>query len=73
MSRQHKPNGGRKKIYGSTAERVAAYRARKNLKSFTVQIPEELFDQMEDFLKYKDLSKSAAVEKLIRTQLLRKR
>ncbi len=64
---------GRPRIYGSTAERVAAYRARKNLKSFSVEIPAELYNQLEDFLKFKDTSKSAIVEKLIRSQLLRKR
>ena len=63
----------RQKIYNSTAERVAAFRERRNLKSFTVQIPADLYSKMEEYLKYKNLSKSVVVEKLIRTQLLRKR
>ena len=64
---------GRQKIYASTAERVAAYRKRKKLKSFTVEIPAELYEQFEEYLKFKDTSKSAVVARLLKTQLLRKR
>lgn len=64
---------GRPRIYASTAERVAAHRARKNLKSFTVEIPGELYEQFEEYLRFKDTSKSAVVARLLKTQLLRKR
>jgi len=38
-----------------------------------VSLPGELLDEFEQFLKFKDLSKQAVIEKLLRTQLLRKR
>lgn len=65
--------GGRPRIYKTNAERVAAHRARHKLKAFTVEIPAELYEGLENYLKFRDESKSAVVARLIRTQLLRKR
>ncbi len=64
---------GRKKLYSSDAEKQKAYRERNNLSSVVVQLPADLVQKFEDFLKFKDLTKSEVIEKLIRTQLLRKR
>jgi len=64
---------GRKKQYENTAARVAAYRERNNLKTFTVQLDEDLFAQLEAYLEFKTLTKSQVIEKLIKNQLLRKR
>lgn len=57
----------------STAERQRAFRAKNNLKSFTVHINIELWEALEKYQIGKDLSKSTIVEKLLRNQLLRKR
>lgn len=57
----------------TAAERQRKYRAKNNLKSFTVHIDEELWSALEVYQLGKDLTKSAVVEKLLRTQLLRKR
>lgn len=57
----------------SAAERQRKYRAKNNLKSFTVHIDMELWEALEKYQLGKDLTKSAIVEKLLRNQLLRKR
>lgn len=64
---------GRKRVYASTAERVAAWRARHAKKAFTVNLPIDLIDDLKKHLEFKDLTTDACIEKLIRTQLLRKR
>lgn len=63
----------RPRVYESDAERVAAYRARKNLVPVTVNLPADVVQGLENYLKFKDTTKAAVFEKLIRTQLLRKR
>lgn len=55
------------------AERQAAYRARNALVPVTVDLPRELVDGLNDYLKFKDTSKNDVFAKLIRSQLLRKR
>lgn len=64
---------GRKPLYDSPSKRQAAFRERHNLKSFTVNLPVELVDQFNEFLKFKDVKRDAVIEKLLRSQLLRKR
>lgn len=64
---------GRKPVYADTAARVAAYRARNQLQVLHVELPRELIEQFEEFLKFKDITKREVIEKLLRTQLLRKR
>jgi len=63
----------RPRLYSSDAERQRAYRQRNDLAVLQVQLPRELVSQFEEWLKFKDRSKSEVVEKLLRTQLLRKR
>lgn len=72
----------RPRVYESTAARVKAYRERKGLKTFTVQIPEPLYIKFEAYLKARNAdrvqglveeSKSDIVIRLIQTQLLRAR
>jgi hypothetical protein len=38
-----------------------------------VALPREVVDGLEEYLRFRDTSKSKVIEKLIRTQLLRKR
>ncbi|HWW06331.1 hypothetical protein [Collimonas sp.] len=57
----------------TAAERKRLQRERAGLVTFTVELPEDLVEQFNEFLRFKDLTKSAVIEKLIRSQLLRKR
>lgn len=63
----------RKRIHADDASRVAAYRKRHQLVTLSVDLPADLIDQFEAFMKFKDLTKAAVIEKLLRSQLLRKR
>lgn len=64
---------GRPAVYGSMAEKAAAYRARKGVKALTVEIPVELHAEFEAWLTAKGKKKSEVIAHLLRTQLLRKR
>lgn len=57
----------------TAAERQAAYRARNDLVTVSVELPRDLVEALTDYLQYKDTTKNAVFEKLLRTQLLRKR
>lgn len=57
----------------TAAERQAAYRARNSLVPVTVELPAELVAGLDEYLRFKDLSRNEVFAKLIRTQLLRKR
>ena len=61
------------KKYINAAARVAAYRERHKLVTLSVDIPADCVDGLNEYLKFKGLTKSSVIEKLIRTQLLRKR
>jgi len=63
----------RQKIHASPAARVAAYRERHALVTLSVDVPAELVAQLDNWMRFKDTTKAAVIEKLIRTQLLRKR
>lgn len=63
----------RPKKYASDADRQKAYRERNQLVNLCVQLPAELVSQFEEWLKFKDQTKADVIEKLLRTQLLRKR
>jgi hypothetical protein len=63
----------RAKIYASAAERQAAYRERNKLVTLTVEIPQEVFDAMQEYMKFKDKTKNEVVTGLLKNQLLRKR
>lgn len=63
----------RTKKHASAADRVRAFRAAKNLVSLSVDIPAELMDGLNAYLKFKGTTKAEVIAKLLRTQLLRKR
>jgi hypothetical protein len=61
---------GRTKIYASTAERVAAYRARQNKCTLTTQIDKKLMQRLDQYLYEgkdgkKDMTKSQVIEKAL--------
>lgn len=64
---------GRKRKYANDAEKQAAFRARSGRKSMTVSLPPELIERFDEYLKFKDLTKNDVIERLLITQLLRKR
>lgn len=68
---------GRKRKYASDAERQAAYRLRKGVKTLTVELPAELYTQFDEWVsnraKDTDTTKSKIIEDVIRKQVLRKR
>ena len=64
---------GRPRVYSSNAERVKAFRNRKGVKRFTVEVSSDTFDKLEKWLEFKDYTKSQIVEKLINDQLFRRR
>ena len=57
----------------TAAERKRLQRRRAGRVPFTVELPEDLIDQFNEYLRFKDLTRSAVIEKLLRSQLLRKR
>lgn len=57
----------------SPAERQAAYRARNNLVPVTVELPADLVDGLNEYLKFKDVTRNQVIARLLRSQLLRKR
>lgn len=65
--------GGRERIHENNAARVRAHREKHKLHAFTVELPEDLYKGLEEYLKFRDESKSAVVARLIKNQLLRKR
>lgn len=63
----------RARLYATDAEKQAAYRARHNTKTLNVQIPIELMEQLDEYMKFKCLTKAEVITKLLTQQLLRKR
>lgn len=63
----------RARIYENDAARVAAYRARKDLVTLSVDVPRDVAEGIEEYMRFKNLTKAAVITKLVRTQLLRKR
>lgn len=63
----------REKLHDSPAARVAAHRAKHGLVAFSVDLPLEVVEGLKEYLKFKGVTRSACIEKLITTQLLRKR
>ena len=59
--------------YASDTERVAAYRARHELVNFSVDLPRDVVDALAEWMRFKDFTRGQVIEKLIRSQLLRKR
>jgi hypothetical protein len=63
----------RPKIYANAAERQAAYRARNELVTLSVEIPREVMEALNEYLQFKDKTKNEVITKLLTNQLLRKR
>lgn len=63
----------RARIYENDAARVAAYRARKDLVTLSVDVPRDVAEGIEAYMQFKNLTKAAVITKLVRTQLMRKR
>ena len=63
----------RARIYENDAARVAAYRARNQLVTLSVDVPKDVAEGIEEYMRFKNLTKAAVITKLVRTQLLRKR
>lgn len=61
------------KKYPNDAARVAAHRARHDLVTLSVDVPRDVYDGINEYMQFKDLTKSAVITKLVRSQLLRKR
>lgn len=59
--------------YKNAAERVKAFREKRGLVTLTVDLPAEVVEGLNEYLKFKDLTKNKVIEKLITSQLLRKR
>lgn len=69
---------GRPRVHASDAERKAAYRERHRLVQLTVSVSAEVADAFNAYVERQlrdgaGLSKQAVVEKVLRTQVLRKR
>ena len=64
---------GRPRIHADDAARVRAYRESKDLVSVTIDLPRADVEGLEEYMRFKNMTKTAVVSKLIRTQLLRKR
>lgn len=64
---------GRPKLYANAVERVRAWRGRNSIRPYTVDLPVELIDQIEEWRRCKDRTRRQVFETLIRQQLLRKR
>lgn len=55
------------------AERLAKYRQSHGLVKLTVDLPAELVEGLNEYLRFKDTTKNEVFAKLIKSQLLRKR
>jgi hypothetical protein len=60
-------------VHATNAEKQAAYRARKNLKPVTIQLPMDLCERLGAHLVKHGKGKSETIAHLIESQLLRKR
>lgn len=63
----------RPRLYENAAARVAAHRVRHGLVTLSIDLPRDVVEGLEEFMRFKNLTKAAVIEKLIRSQLLRKR
>lgn len=69
---------GRPRVHATDADRKAAYRERKRLVQLTVSVSAEVAEAFDSYVQRQmrdgaGLSKQAVIEKLLRTQVLRKR
>lgn len=63
----------RARLYKSTAERVAAHRAKNGTVKLTIDVSAEAMEGLNTYMRFKPYTKSQIVDKLIKNQLLRKR
>ena len=63
----------RARRYENDAARVAAFRARNGLVTLSVDVSRDVAEALDQYLQFKDVTKSAVIEKLLRSQLFRKR
>lgn len=63
---------GRKRIYKTDADRVAAYRKRKNKRASTFNLAPELLERLDKFMIARDETKSEVVERALK-EFFRKR
>jgi hypothetical protein len=63
----------RPRFYESDAARVAAYRARHELVTLSVDVPRDVVEGLEEYMRFKNVTKASVIVKLIRGQFLRKR
>lgn len=63
----------RPKIHENASARAVAALAARGQKAVTVQLSEEVLAALDEYRAFKDMSRSAVIERLIVTQLLRKR
>lgn len=64
---------GRTKMYATAYEKVKAFRERHGLVTFSVDLPIDVVQGLNDYLKFKNVTKTEVLTRLIRGQLLRKR
>lgn len=63
----------RARIHESDAARVAAHRKKHQLVTLSVDVPADVVEGLEDYMRFKNLTKAQVIVKLVRGQLLRKR
>jgi hypothetical protein len=69
----HDLAGERPAVPSKGKKRLDAMRARRGLKGLTVNLPVELVDEFHERRKVRNQTANEAIEKLLRTQYLRKR
>lgn len=63
----------RTRLHVDDAARVAAHRKKHQLVTLSVDVPKDVVDGLEEYMRFKNLSKAEVIAKLVRSQLLRKR
>ena len=70
---QHDLAGERPRMKSKGAERLARMREARGLKGLTLNLPADLVDEFHERRKSRNQTANEAIEKLLRTQYLRKR
>lgn len=63
----------RQRIHADPAARVAVHRSKNDTVTLSVDLPRELVESLNEFMRFKNLTKVEVISKLLRSQLLRKR
>lgn len=64
---------GRPRQHQDAAARVAAHRAKHDLVTLSVDVPRAIVDGIEQYMRFKNLTKAQVIAKLVTQQLMRKR